>query len=124
MRRWRRLVLAVGLLACPGLLVFLARPLPPPLLPLQPGVTPENFRRLHEGMSTGEVKAILGEPEERLHNSDTLFWVWKGEGCRIGIAFCVDAFAGELHTDDGQVSHLPSSQPPPSWDRLRGLLPW
>jgi hypothetical protein len=76
-------------------------------------------------MSTREVKAILGEPDERGIMSDTLVWWWEGEGCRIGITFCVDALFGQLHTDDGQVLDLPSGHPPPSfWDRLRRWLPW
>src|SRR5262249_60759042 len=113
----RRLLLLLAVVVLAGvasLLVLSPRPLSPPL-PIQPSVSPDNFRRLHQGMSTAEVKAILGEPEERYHKSDTADWVWMGEGCRIEITFCVDAFWGELATDDGQVLHLPPSHPPPTF---------
>jgi hypothetical protein len=117
------LLLAVGGLAgVASLLVLSARPLPPPL---QPGVTPNNFRRLHEDMSTGEVEAILGKPDKQFLMSGTLTRIWKGERCSIGITFCGDALSGECHTDDGQVLDLPPSHPPPSfWERHRGVLPW
>jgi hypothetical protein len=58
----RKRLLAVGvLLLCLGVLslvVVWQRPRP------VPGVTLENFRRLHKGMTSKQVEAILGEPGE------------------------------------------------------------
>jgi len=41
--------------------------LPTPLL-VEPGITPENFKRLHAGMTEGEIEAVLGRPAD--HTSD------------------------------------------------------
>jgi hypothetical protein len=120
------LVLAVGLLAGLGVAGWmLLRPQPLPPEPPPPGVTPDNFRRLRQGMSIAEVEAALGEPEKRIEMWALTTQVWKGEGCRISITFGMDALFGELDTEDGQVVGLPPSHPPPSvWERLSRWLPW
>jgi hypothetical protein len=75
MRR-RRLLLVVGAVALLGvagfvLLVWLMSPTPTPGVTTPtpapvPGVTLENFLRLRKGMSTRDVEALLGKPDETL----------------------------------------------------------
>jgi hypothetical protein len=103
LKRSLPLLLAVGVLAClalPGLRLLWPRP----------GVTPDNFKRLRQGMTREHVEAILGRPG-REEGPDT---VWEGDRCRVSVQF-VDinyAWAGQLETDDGQVLSLPPEPAP------------
>lgn len=58
MIRRRLLLFAVVLASLIGVGIYL-------LLPPKPGVTLENFRRLHVGMTRSEVESILGTPDEQ-----------------------------------------------------------
>jgi hypothetical protein len=60
MSRRRRILLSAGLLAAAVSLVLGVLS----MLPTRPGVTKANFDRIEEGMTTEEVKAILGENYE------------------------------------------------------------
>src|ERR1700722_11712669 len=87
--RWL-IVLAVLIVAVAGVGVY-------SLIPPEPGVTVENFGRLHKGMTRGQVEAILGPGEEveRIfaggpNRGYALIYhcVWVGnEGHRIDIEF-------------------------------------
>jgi hypothetical protein len=73
--RWKRLlVLAVGLLACLGLVALVVWR----LWPAKPGVTPENFHLLRVGMTEQEVEATLGGPGE-------LCVAFDGDGKAVGV---------------------------------------
>jgi hypothetical protein len=74
MKRW----LLIALLLAPfGLALGVAVFRPPP----KPGVTPENFRRLHKGMSQAEVEAILGESADVVTPTSkcTVHWWFRPE---------------------------------------------
>jgi hypothetical protein len=121
MRR-RRLVLC-WLLGCVGLLAFSAVL----LLVLSAPDPDARFSRIKEGMTEGEVKAILGEPE-LLKGIE--WWIEtasdrprRGYSCR-GSRDALDV----LFDQDGRVCHLirtPILHPRRSLlDRLRSWLPW
>ena len=82
MRR-RRLLLGVSavvlLVAGFALFVWLTRP--------TPGVTWENFRRLHIGMSVKEVERLLGEPHEVYGSRRGTERYWKSQEVEISLTF-------------------------------------
>jgi hypothetical protein len=122
----RRIILAVGLIACLGLAAWEAvRFSQAP----KPAVTLDNCRRLRVGMREAEVEAVLGPPDgpaDASGNRD-----WKGERCRVQLRF--DASGA---VTDGIVMYSTAGgdkgclilgsllQPPSFWDQLRGTLPW
>jgi SmpA / OmlA family len=102
----------------------------PRLLPPKPGVTLDNFRRLHRGMTKEEVDAILGGPVEvsGFNNNKARTRYWHGDHCRVSITsssfVTLDAADGEIRTDDGRLLLRLAPEPPSLWERLRRLLPW
>jgi hypothetical protein len=123
----KRLVLAVGLVVCLGLVGLV---IVPQLEPPKPGVTVENFRRLHQGMTFEEVGAILDAPGQGR--------TWWGEGQSLTVYWKTDhghaevefidpgeggAQAGQFRADDGRVVLL-RPKPLSFWDQLRRRLPW
>jgi hypothetical protein len=84
----KKIRMAVGLVAvslAAGMLLYFLLPV---LNPPQPGVTPENFRRLHKGMSQEEVEAILGSPGQDVGRM-TLQKMkeWQAPDCFVYIVF-------------------------------------
>jgi hypothetical protein len=122
----KRIVLGIGLLGCLGLVALVAVPR---LVGLRPGVTVDNFRRLHPGMPEQEVAGILGRPGEQCEPGEPS-WNgiycrrWSSTSCVVEVWFIGGvAQSGEAKTEDGLVQFLPDS-PPPLWDRFRRLMPW
>ena len=66
------------LLAVVGFSIWALRP-----SPVEPGVTPENFRRLYTRMTKKEIEAILGEPNRTYPH----LVEWHENGCTIRIAY-------------------------------------
>ncbi len=112
----KRLLLGVGLLCClaclallGALLVRLTRD------SVKPGVTVENFRLLHKGMTEEEVESIMGGPgTDMMHVTLRHVTHWDGEDCTVGIWFSeiifdsgpVGAEEGTLTTKDGLSEEL------------------
>src|SRR5579864_6841898 len=107
----RRRLLVLGLAGLPvgaaGLAVALVALRP------EPGVTPENFRRLRIGMSEKEAEAILGGPGARqIYGVMRPTKTWTGDGCVIWLAFNSSdrdsvIGRGDLESDDGSFEELP-----------------
>jgi hypothetical protein len=71
-----------------------------------PGVTPDNFRRLHEDMTRDEVQAILGCPGKfQFRMTGSHGEGWHGEECSINLWFSdfvrVGVESGEMTTKHG-----------------------
>jgi hypothetical protein len=115
------------LLGCLALVALVAVPR---LLAPKPGVTVENFRRLHRGMTKEEVDAILGGPGEvsGFINNMARTRDWHGDHCTVSIMSSslatLDAASGEIRTDDGRLLLRLAPEPPSCWDQLRRVLPW
>jgi hypothetical protein len=123
----KRAVVVAGVLVFLGLLGLAAVPR---LLPPKPGVTLENFRRLHRGMTKEEVDVLLGGPGEvtGFVNNMARTRYWYGDHCRVSIRsssfVTLDAASGEIRTDDGQLLSRLAPEPTSFWERLRRELPW
>jgi hypothetical protein len=109
------LMLALGLLACFGVVALVAAPR---RQPPQPRVNPENFRRLSLGMSAQQVEAVLGRPPDPDY-APSHHRVWRGERCRVLILFDETWAVEELWPEEDT-----GTEQPPFWDQLRHLLPW
>ena len=120
-KRLRLLLLAVGVFVGVGVAVL--RPVPP-----KPGLTVENFRRLHQGMTEDEVEAILGQHCMASGEgwSLTLYWLTEHGHAEVDFPLShteeVGAESGQLSLDGCQVVSLPPKLPS-FWERLRRLLP-
>src|SRR5688572_5104970 len=78
----RRIAIASSIGGASLLAGYLLRP-----GPLEPGVSVENFRRLHAGMTYEQVESLLGRPhvterqeKEGLFNKHMGWGYWKVEG--------------------------------------------
>jgi hypothetical protein len=73
-----------------------------------PGVTRDNFERLHEEMTEKEVEAIMGSPGE--HGIDFLgghTTLWRGQDCVVHITFVGEhASTGRLFGPNYLILHL------------------
>jgi hypothetical protein len=124
----RKRVLAGGVLllcvAVLALVVVWQRKAPP-----APGVTGENFRRLHKGMSQEQVELILGAPsvEEkgRWFGLEYTDCTWEGEsGYGIRMTFMPrEAVDGDLIQDEGIMDVL-RDKPVTLLEWVRSWLPW
>jgi hypothetical protein len=123
----RKIAIAIGLVAAllvVGLLLYFLSPL---LNPPRPGVTQENFRRVHKGMSEEEVEAILGGPGEPAgFMMLTKSREWRGPDCVVSITFGLitgaGAIDGSLTTDDGLTLEL--TDEPPDTPFVKRLVEW
>ena len=62
--------------------------------PSKPGVTVENFKRLHKGMTEEEVEAIFGRPaDHKSYMTLQNLRDWDGPGFRVHLVFSL----GEAH---------------------------
>jgi hypothetical protein len=119
----RRLLLGVGFFAallCGAYLYLLWKQT------YTPGVTPDNFRRLHEGMSRAEVEAIMGGPSQTSYPLIKLYGrplthmeIWRGERCTIYLRFHDDrkytvVECGCLDTGNGATTLI--AEYPPNKD--------
>jgi len=134
MRRCR-LLLGAGTLALLGLVGYLLLLQASLIPPLRPGVTHENFRRLHAGMTEDEAAAILGCPGgEAIRVGGGLTSRKWGDGKLLSVVLYLNESgrvqAGFLteQTTVGNVTSayvVPLDLPPPGiLDRLRRLLHW
>ncbi len=86
------LVSGLGIIA---ILLFLVVPGTPP------GVTKENFARVHKGMTERRVQALLGRPADRVRpDKNCCSAEWYEDGYWIRIAF-----------EDGLVDHWATKEP-------------
>jgi hypothetical protein len=124
------MVAGLALLLCLAVLTLVAIWTYPARKP--PGVTPENFRRLHQGMTEKQVEAILGSPGMGWVFNLSYGREYAGDGCDVRIEFGamndndekVTAQQGWMTTTDGSVLEL-AEKPISLFDRLRlwlGLL--
>ncbi len=80
-RRRRFIILGVLLVAVVGVGVYL-------LMPPKPGVTRENFRRLHKGMTSEQVQEIIGVRFSLCASSSaSLYMIWEGGEGKIQVEF-------------------------------------
>jgi hypothetical protein len=119
----KRLVPAVGVLACLGLVGLVVVPR---LLSPGPGVTPANFHRLRLGMTEQEVEAIFGGRGEdqifvRRRGPDRY---WVDEHCQVSVWFSDGRVAWAILLDkDDRHMELLCDDSTSFWDRVRRLLP-
>jgi len=108
----RRIVLGVELLIFAAALACL---LLTPLPRHRPGVTQENFRRLHQGMTEAQVEAIFGaQARFRLRYTGNHVSYWDKDGLGVVIRFNdisingyeYGAFEGQLSRNGEQVLEL------------------
>jgi hypothetical protein len=119
----RRLVvggLLVGFLALILSVVWLLRE-----PPIRPGVTLENFRHLHRGMTEAEIETIFGRPgDKRTELGDCHFTYWKTEDCDVWICFWNQmggrARGGTITNNDGSDEDMCEAESP--LDKLREWL--
>jgi hypothetical protein len=128
----KRLVWVDGFLCLAALAVAAAVTLE--RLTPRPGVTPENFKRLHKGMTEQEAEAILGRKADghldgggRGHN---VSWWHEGE-CHLGLWSPPFGLQSPSSVMDGHMvlpdgSTLPLREKPGNWplDKLRAWLGW
>jgi hypothetical protein len=121
----RRFLLVVGLFAC----LFCGASLYVMWQPsYTPGVTPENFRRLHKGMTRDEVQAILGGPGSfQQRGTDSFGEKWHGEHCCIFLWFQdwaeVTVDSGSMTTQDGSRVYMAEDRADPRfWAFIRRIL--
>jgi hypothetical protein len=119
----KRSAVILGIVALVVMLVLIGwRWLAPPLVP---GVTVENFRRLHGGMTEAEIEAILGEPGKSGPDVKlTRLTTWEKNGIRIQLVFPAESafhlppkesmpWQGWLETADGEKLNM--AEPPRSF---------
>jgi hypothetical protein len=93
----------------------------------RPGITPENFELLHEGMTEKEIAEILGEPGQRELMFQTGIHLdhrkWQTSNYTITIYFMGgEAWEGWLDSPD---THLEMrKKPTPILEQIRGLVPY
>jgi hypothetical protein len=96
-----------------------------------PGVTPENFARLHRGMTEEEVIAVLGEAPERGSREEdpcTKHWSSKDfvesqgkQGCRIELTFTL--WTWNPTYPDAPIRTFPASTPAwTNWAERHGQM--
>src|SRR5262245_52855278 len=69
-----------------------------------PGVTQENFQRLHKGLSQQQVEAILGSEGETLLTGLFTLKRYEGTDCRVDVMYWDDsATRGRLYLHDEAV---------------------
>jgi hypothetical protein len=91
----------------------------------EPGVTRENFRRLHFWMSPQEAETILGGPaKDKQYVTGGFIEHWKSDGLTICLLTCgPNVLGGQLTMADGSAEPL---RPEPSretiLDRVRRWL--
>jgi hypothetical protein len=119
--RRRRLLLCLVALACLGLAAgWVAL-----LVTSRPGVTPENYERIQEGMTRPEVEALLGgsgvkswidKEMGEIYALDDTSLLWVERDLIIIVSF----------DHQGRVCRKSRSSRGPGsfFDRLRPLLPW
>jgi hypothetical protein len=100
MTKLRLLVLFVLLVPLVGIGVYWAT-----LPPIKPGVTLENFRRLHKHMTRAQIEAILGTGKR---DADSDIVRWKSGETEVAIAFFDSGEAGPGSFFEGgkDVAHL------------------
>jgi hypothetical protein len=120
----RKGVLAGGIvllcLAILALVVMWQRPAPP-----APGVTLENFRRLHVGMTEAQVEAILGTSHDKWRGDGGWVWVYEGADRRVGVEIGFsggEAIGGVYGTDVRHFEPLREKRTFLGW--VRSWLPW
>jgi hypothetical protein len=68
----------------------------------EPGVTLENFRRLHDGMTLEEIETIMGKPSDRceipMNGSSTHIWVGDEGTVSITQGFVTGTFQKQGET--------------------------
>jgi hypothetical protein len=124
--RKRRTLLAAGAVLCFGIVGWHL----PWSTPPKPGVTRENFQRLHKGMADDAVQSILGAAGEYsvglMKRNPWLAYVreWRGQEVAILVAFDSDGLVLEGGLVDSQDHRelLPDNES--LLDHLRRLLPW
>jgi hypothetical protein len=91
--------------------------------PPAPGVTLDNFRRLHKGLTLTEMAAILGGPGEPFHYRLRDAIVYEGDGCRVMLWYFRedDVYDGHFLVDGEEVAHL-REKPVTFSDWVRALL--
>jgi hypothetical protein len=131
----RLFLLGVGALALLGLFGYLLLSQASLAPPLRPGVTKENFRNLHAGMTADDAAAILGCPggEAILVGGGQTHRTWSdGKSLSVVLYFNQSGrvLTGWLteQVSMGKVTSsyvVPLDLPPPGiLDRLRRLLHW
>ena len=127
MVRRRRLLLRVGAVVLLGLagfalLLWLTSPVP--------GVVSwENYRRLRIGMSSSEVEALLGTPQDALPTRDLRYNVWQElrvwHGFRCSLTFTEEGRLLDGGCDhEGVVYGILTDADETFLERIRRLLHW
>jgi hypothetical protein len=94
-------------------------------------VTPENYYRIAEGMTQGEVEAILGRPADRDNIWEAVshgkYSIWEGEEWLIGVRFDDHGVVSwrKDHDNPDEFRSMYRLRPPPTfWQKLRRSLGW
>ena len=114
----RRLLLIVAavclLLAVPFVVRWAMTPVP--------GVTNENFKRLHTGMTLEEMEAILGERAELQHVAGMPVHTWTGKDSGVSVIENAPGYMVGWHFRNGYPIAQLASPPDPLLTKIRRWL--
>jgi hypothetical protein len=129
-----RLLLGVGALALLGLA---EAPVPPHAPPRKASVTVANYRRIREGMTAAQVRAVMGGPPGNYSKPGGALSDWSASRGPVHQEWVGDdLIITVLFNDRGRVkgalviggcgcARMPEPEREPTLsDRLRRLLPW
>ena len=73
---------------------------PPP----KPAPPPLREPMVLQGLTQGEIRALFGEPSERIDRAPGQIWIYRVSRCRVDVTFLLDVRRNEALVVDNTVS--------------------